>query len=395
MTDAAPRVETISLGDRTVHLLGTAHVSAQSCAEVEAAVRTLRPDVVLVELDPGRLQALRDPEAWRRTDIRKVLRERQLPALIAGLVLSSYQRRLGGQTGVRPGAELLRAVTVAEAEGIRVELCDRPIKTTLRRIWRAIPFWRKPLLLMGLFGSLFSREKISEQDLGALRQGETLDLMLKEMGSTLPQLATSLVSERDWYMSERLQASTGRVALAVVGAAHVPGMAEALRAGRRFDLAALDAVPQPALAYRLAWWSISALVIAALVALIVWKWHSNPGEAFKAIRLWILCTSGPAVLAAIIALAHPLVILLIAVAAPFAALLRAIPGPKLSLLSALLQAWLVPPRVEDLEDVADSMHRPAAWWRNRVLRLFLVFTLPGLAATAGAVWALTLIARGG
>lgn len=395
MTDAASPITTVPLGTRTVHVLGTAHISAESCADVERAIRDLRPDVVLVELDAGRLTSLRDPDTWKRTDIRKVIRDKQLPTLIAGLVLSSYQRRLGGNTGVKPGAELLRAVNVAEAAGIPVVLCDRPIRKTLRRIWGSIGFWRRYQLVLSLIASLFSRTTISEQDLGKLKQPGSLSLMLAEMGTALPELSQVLVSERDWYMAEGIQASTGTTVLAVVGAAHVPGMTEALRSGRRSSLAELEAEPTTSWAWRVLPWAIAAALFGALGVFIATRWNTNPTALRDAAKLWIICTSGPALIAGLIARAHPLVLTLLVVAAPVATLLRAIPGPKLSLASALLQAYLRPPTVEDMETVADSLARPAAWWSNRLLRVFLVFLLPGLATFLGALYALSVIARSG
>lgn len=395
MSDApAPSsITTLPLGGRIVHLLGTAHISAESCAEVERAIHELKPDVVLVELDPGRLASLRDPDTWKKTDVRKVLRDGQLPTLIAGLVLAAYQRRLGGQTGVRPGAELLRAVTVAEATGLPVLLGDRPIRKTLRRVWGSLGLWRRYALLMSLLAMLFTRNKVTEADLSALKKPDALNLMLAEMGATMPELAQSLVTERDWYMAEGIQASTGSTILAVVGAAHVPGMTEALRTGRRSSLAELEAEPVPSLSIRLLPWALAALVVGALTWFIATRWNSNHTAVLDAARLWILCTSGPALVAGVIARAHPLVLLLIVVVAPVATLLRAIPGPKLSLLSAMLQAYLRPPTVEDMESVADQIGSLRAWWSNRLLRLFLVFVLPGLASTLGALWALSVIVR--
>ena len=41
----------LSLGGRTITLIGTAHVSAESVAEVENAIRELKPDSVAIELD--------------------------------------------------------------------------------------------------------------------------------------------------------------------------------------------------------------------------------------------------------------------------------------------------------------------------------------------------------
>jgi pheromone shutdown-related protein TraB len=392
----APAVpgEVLQLAGRSVRLLGTAHISATSCAEVEQAIQATHPDVVLVELDAGRLENLRSQGAWAKTDIRQVLREGKLPNLIAGLVLNSYQRRMGGETGVRPGSELLRAVEVAEAAGIRVVLCDRPIRSTMRRIWGSVGWWRRMQLLAALGGSLIGGKRMSEAELGQLRQPDTMNAMLAEMGDGLPQLAEVLVHERDRYMAEVIQATEGASLLAVVGAAHVPGMSEALRTGRRSSLAELEADLVTSWATRLLPWLLSLLIVAAIAVVVAMKWNSNATDVLGALRVWILWTSGPALIAGLIARAHPAVLLLIALVAPVAALLRAIPGPKLSLLAASAQAWLRPPTVADMERAADDLAKPSAWWSNRLLRIVLVFILPGLASTLGALWALSLIARG-
>ena len=50
---------------------------------------------------------------------------------------------------------------------------------------------------------------------------------------------------------------------------------------------------------------------------------------------------------------------------------------------ALLQAYLVPPMVREFEHVADDFGSPMQWWRNRLLRIFLVFLLTTFGALAG------------
>ena len=91
---------------RDLYLVGTAHVSQRSVADVGRVIETLCPDTVCVELDATRHQALVDPKRWRNLDIFEVIRNRRIPFLLSSLVLSSYQRRLGAKLGVRPGAEM-------------------------------------------------------------------------------------------------------------------------------------------------------------------------------------------------------------------------------------------------------------------------------------------------
>ena len=114
-------------------LLGTAHVSQASVEAVRAAIDSGAYDAVAVELDPGRLQSLTDPEVLARLDIIKVVREGKTHLFAANLALAAYQRRLAEQLGVEPGAELKAAVQEAQARGLPFHLIDREVGLTFRR----------------------------------------------------------------------------------------------------------------------------------------------------------------------------------------------------------------------------------------------------------------------
>ncbi|MBQ2080380.1 MAG: TraB/GumN family protein, partial [Treponema sp.] len=98
------------LGDREILLVGTAHVSEASMREVEEAIETERPDNVAIELDDKRLEALENPDAWRKTDIVQVLKKKQGFLMLANIVLSGYQKRMGVGAGVKPGSEMVAAI---------------------------------------------------------------------------------------------------------------------------------------------------------------------------------------------------------------------------------------------------------------------------------------------
>ena len=97
-----------------------------------------RPDCVCVELDAQRYEALSHKTRWEDLDLRQVIRNKQLSALLVNLLLASYQKKLGGALGVTPGTELLEATRVAEELSIPVALCDRDVRVTLRRAWASI-----------------------------------------------------------------------------------------------------------------------------------------------------------------------------------------------------------------------------------------------------------------
>ncbi|MCA1819276.1 MAG: TraB domain-containing protein [Halobacteriales archaeon] len=95
-----------------ITLIGTAHILQSSVREVEETLRRIRPARVLVELDPARLKALRDPEGWQNTDIFRVLKEKKQHLFLLQLYLAAMQAQMGRETGVSPGADMLRAVPV-------------------------------------------------------------------------------------------------------------------------------------------------------------------------------------------------------------------------------------------------------------------------------------------
>jgi len=143
----------VSVRGREFILVGTAHVSQESTDLVREVLGKEKPDCVCVELDAQRYMALSQQQRWEDLDLREVIRRRHLGTLIVNLVLASYQKKLGGQLGVLPGAELLAATRIAEEHGIPFVLCDRDVRVTLQRAWRSAPFLKKMLLLSSLLVS--------------------------------------------------------------------------------------------------------------------------------------------------------------------------------------------------------------------------------------------------
>ena len=162
---------TFSNGDE-VFLIGTAHVSQNSVAEVAEIIEKENPDRICVELDASRLSSKTKKQSWENTDIRKVFREGKGFLLLANTALASFQRKLGAQTGTTPGDELLGAVKLAEEKGIPLSLCDRDIQTTFRRAWAKSSLWTKCKLLGTLVSAAFSNEEITPEELEELKKGK-------------------------------------------------------------------------------------------------------------------------------------------------------------------------------------------------------------------------------
>ena len=133
----------IEIDERQIILIGTAHISQESVDTVISAIDEHQPDTVCVELDEQRYQSLSNQKGWESLNIKEVIKKGQMPFLLTNLALSSYQKKMGLQTGVKPGAELAAAASTAKERGMQVELVDRNIRTTLLRTWRKAGFWNK------------------------------------------------------------------------------------------------------------------------------------------------------------------------------------------------------------------------------------------------------------
>jgi len=298
-------------------LLGTAHVSKESVAAVEDAIKSGGFDAVAVELDPQRLAALRDPEALAKLDLIEVIRKGRLALFAANLALSAYQRRLAEQLGIEPGAELKQAVLLAEAHKLPVQLIDRDVGLTFRRASARLGWMGKLKLVASLGMGLFASEEVDPGEIEKLKQGDLLEASFGEFASQSPALFETIIGERDRYMAAHLRENTrAKNVLAVVGAGHLAGLTRQLEtetADPALIRGELEAVPKKR---NLPW--ITLLILAVVLGGIgvgFWKGGLNMGAQMLA--TWALYTGGLAGLGALIARSHPLSILTAMAVAPF------------------------------------------------------------------------------
>jgi len=91
----------LTLNNKNIHLIGTAHVSKESIDEVNAAIREERPGMVCVELDESRYSAITKQDSWEKLNITKVLKEGKGFLLIAWnwtkAVIPPLQNRTAGK----------------------------------------------------------------------------------------------------------------------------------------------------------------------------------------------------------------------------------------------------------------------------------------------------------
>ncbi|MEO1916304.1 MAG: TraB family protein, partial [Myxococcales bacterium] len=260
----AEDVEVIEIDGREFILVGTAHISQESVDLVRNIVEAEKPDCVCIELDAQRYEALSQQKRFASLDLREVIRNQQLAALLMNLLLASYQKRLGGKLGVVPGSELLEAAKVAEENGIAISLCDRDIRVTLRRAWASLSLWKKAMLVSTFAASAFEDPELSEEELNRIKQKDVLSELMNELGQAMPTLKEALIDERDRYLAQKIRESEGQKLVAVVGAGHIQGMKQAILAGRDEDLEEISTIPKVSPWLKWIGWAIPTLIVSAL-----------------------------------------------------------------------------------------------------------------------------------
>lgn len=367
----------LSIKGKKYLLIGTAHISKESADLVRKVIEDEKPDVVCVELDEKRYQSLNNKKKWQELDLKSVIKEKQLSTLLINILLSSYQKKLGEKLGVNPGVELLEAANTAKENNIPIELCDRDVRVTLRRAWKSMSLWQKMKFLTAGLAGVFEKEELNEEKLKELRQKDMLNEMMSELGKAMPVLKKVLIDERDIYLSQKIKEAKGNKIVAVVGAGHLNGIIERMESNKDEDLAKYDVIPPVSPIWKGIGYAIPALIIGAIIYIGITK--GSQAASDNAIY-WILANGIPSALGSAIAWGHPLTILVSFIIAPFTSLTPLIGA---GYVAAFVQLMLVPPKVKEFETVSTDVLKAKNWWKNRLLRILLVFLLASLGSALG------------
>ena len=95
---------------------------------------------------------------------------------------------------------------------------------------------------------------------------------------------------------------------------------------------------------------------------------------------WILWNGTLAAFGSLLALANPLTILVAFVGAPLTSLCPLI---GVGILTGIVQALICRPKVLDIENLQNDAGKFSGWYKNRILRVLLVFILSSLGSSIG------------
>jgi len=369
-----------------VIVLGTAHISRESVNDVKILIANEKPDVVCVELCQSRYQSITDKDRWKKLDIIQVIKERKLFLLMSSVILSIFQKKMGEKTDVKPGEEIITAIEIAEKQAIPFELIDRDIQVTLKRAWRETGYFSKMLILSELLASMFVSDKLEEEDIEKMKSEDMLNDLFKNLPKKFDSIKNIIITERDMYLSQKIRNvidknSKIKKLVAVVGAGHLQGIKEYF--DKKIDLEEIEKVKEKSKVLGIIKFFLPILIIMG----IAYYFSDNKlDKALQNLLIWITIKASVSAFFALILLAHPLAILAAAVTAPIS---NFNPILKPGWVAALIEAKFRKPKVEDFEKIAEDSKSLKGFFKNKVIRIFSIFTLPQIGSSIGtglAIW---------
>ncbi|MFW5945469.1 MAG: TraB/GumN family protein [Candidatus Natronoplasma sp.] len=206
-----------------ITLIGSAHVFDIS-DRIEREIKERSPNVVAVELDRQRYEALRRRGEGERGKVPLIYRLLQL-----------VQKRIAKKFGVQVGQEMITAVETAEEINSKVAFIDLPAQIVLKRLIDEMSFKEKIKLFGGaVIGLFISKERVEKEVENYYSEGDSgssSGIFSGSIEEQMPALSRILIRDRNRFMAKNLRELEERFdsVLAVVGDGHVPGLKRELK----------------------------------------------------------------------------------------------------------------------------------------------------------------------
>ena len=207
---------------KNLTIIGTSHIAQQSVNQVKQTIGADKPDIVAVELDRRRFQALisgkqRKPKL---SDIKKI----GVKGFMFTLFGSWAQKKLGKYVGVAPGSEMKAAIDSARQEKAKIALIDQNIEVTLRKFSKSLTWREKFNFLADIFKALILRKPEIKFDLRTVPSKKLIDKIISKVKDRYPSVYKVLIKERDELMAHKLfnlmWHHKDKKIVAVIGAGH-------------------------------------------------------------------------------------------------------------------------------------------------------------------------------
>jgi pheromone shutdown protein TraB len=220
----------LPMWEKRIIIVGTSHVSHKSMDIIEKAISDYNPDLVCLELDAARFDALlhnRETKfSW------KLVKQIGLFGTLFLLVGGSFQKYIAKKIGSKPGLDMMHGYYKGKESGARVALIDQPADVTLRRFSRY--FKRREIFVMfwDTLKGLFGRTPFPMFDVREVPNEEVISQIVGVVSKRYPSVYRVLLEERNIYMTKRLMKLQEQfhTIVVVVGAAHKKEMEQLLHA---------------------------------------------------------------------------------------------------------------------------------------------------------------------
>lgn len=370
-------VRRIFLDKREIVLVGTSHISKESAELVKEVIEKENPDIVCLEWDKTRYNKYMNPDEWSDTDIVQVIKQKKLIVLISSVIYSLIQKHLAKINDSVPGAEFFQAVNSAEKSGAKLALVDRDSQITFKRFWRLIPL-RKKALFPHAFGKVLEGAEDSKEEMKKLLNSENFEPIFEQLQQTYPELWESFLIERDLYMSTKILNEEGKKTVVIIGQAHLNGVEKNIKENRKANIEELDGLPPKLWSTRV----LESIIPLIIIGLLIYSFVLGMDIGINQIIRWGIWNGGVAALFTVLALANPLTVITSLVLAPLATLL---PMVSIGVFSAIVEATIRKPKVHDFQTMDEDLLSIKKIYKNRVLRIFLVFILASIGGTVGNI----------
>lgn len=377
-----------SPGAGRIIVVGTAHVSDKSVAEVNEVIEREKPDIIAVELCRGRYQALKGEDEVREINLKEMLNDGKFYYFLIHWLLGYVQKKIGADTGVKPGSEMMAAIDMAEKTGARVALIDRDIQVTLGRFWVKMSFFEKLKLIASLLGASVG---IGTKgiDIDTVTNDDVVTQLVSELRKLAPTAASVLLDERDIFMAKNLVdiAHEGKV-VAVVGAGHREGIQRYLDNPDTIPpIKELSTIPKKGFSwFKAVIFGMLVMIIGVLV-LLVFSGGVSP-ETLLTAMLYLFITQGIlSGLCVLLVRGHPFSALTAFGLAWFGFLH---PFLAVGWLAGLVEAHFRPPTTHDFKTIMKS-EKMSELMRNNLFRIILVAGLANLGSMLGTFVAIPIM----
>lgn len=209
-------------------LIGTSHIAKQSIIEVQNKINELKPDIVALELDQLRFEALFYNKK-RKTSFRDI-KSIGLKGFLFNLIGAYIEKKLGEIVNVKPGSDMKAAIIAAKHNKSDIALIDQDIRVTLKSMSTAFTWREKFKFICEIIKGLFKKEKLTI-DLTKVPDKKLIKKLTDKFRKDYPSIYKVLIEDRNKVMAKNLYKlmATNKSIIAVVGAGHEDDIIDLLK----------------------------------------------------------------------------------------------------------------------------------------------------------------------